>query len=140
MRPHVLYHAFNSTGYAYGRRDVSQSSFRYYLQFRLFAVKELRIYFIWLRSDVLWEPPSADLLAWCCGGWRRKPPATRLEIEYHGPIFVSLAGVERQGNTCKCRKWLCKRMLISGNWLQAINLICFRAVHCMPKIPILLQA
>lgn len=38
------------------------------------------------------------------------------------------------------RKWLCKRMLISGNWFQAINLICCRAVHCMPKIPILLQA
>ena len=37
-------------------------------------------------------------------------------------------------------KILCKRMLISGNWFQPINLICFRTVHRMPKIPILLQA
>ncbi len=36
-------------------------------------------------------------------------------------------------------KWLCKRVLNPGNWFQAIYLICFRAVHCMPKIPILLQ-
>ena len=41
---------------------------------RLLAVKELRIYFIRLRSDVLWEPPSADPLAWWCGGWGRKTP------------------------------------------------------------------
>ena len=70
----MLYHAFNPTGYAYGRRDVRQSSFRYYLQLCLLAVKELRIYFIRLRSDVLWEPPSADPLAWWCGGWGRKTP------------------------------------------------------------------
>ncbi len=26
--------------------------------------------------------------------------------------------------------------LISGDWFQSINLMCFRTVHCMPKVPI----
>ena len=34
---------------------------------------------------------------------------------------------------------LCKRMLVSGDWFQTINLFCFRAVHGMPEVPILLQ-
>ena len=37
-----------------------------------------------------------------------------------------------------------RRMVMQKNvdlweWVQEINLLCFRTVHCMPKIPILLQ-
>ena len=40
----------------------------------LLAAKELRICFIRLWSDVLWEPPSADPHPWWCGGWGLNTP------------------------------------------------------------------
>ena len=64
---------------------------------RLSAVKELRIYFIRLRSDVLWEPLSADTLArWCRAGGHS---TIAIRVQY---MIGKLLGDKRTGYAASC--------------------------------------
>ena len=80
-----------------------------------------------------------------CQTESNKPPVKIESLVDNGSFSVCSRGYKifslghRIGKEPKQSLKLCKRMLIPGNWFQAINLFCFRAIHGMPKIPILLQ-